>query len=654
MHIFYLCVRCSRDILIIRVYRLGRCELFSYIADMKNIRKGFNYKLIYVTLDILLAFGVSILAFLSYYKPSSFVVDYNWLSSLIYSGSIAVVTPIVFWIFKIYKIITKDIGIFECIRIMIITFVIQLVGLAVISFVPYLPRFTDYVFAWMLSGTALVFLHPLQRVFARVLNLTKIVMSKENKIKTIVIGAGATGKVVVDESRRNKENRNQIIAIVDDDPNKIGGLFANIPVKGPISDIAKIIDYTKAEEVIIAMSKISQDRLHEILGYLNTCNVRVRRMPLIAEMQGPNDKRIVDVDLDDLLLRDPIILDNHEVNNMLSGKCVLITGAGGSIGSELVRQVFKAKPRRLILFDIYENSTYEIQQELVRNMRNNKINNVDLVTLIGSTYNEKRVEQIFKKYRPDYIYHAAAYKHVPLMEDSPAEAIRTNVLGTYNVAKMAKKYESKKMVLVSTDKAVRPTNVMGATKRFAEMIIQFFAENTNDTKYAAVRFGNVLGSNGSVVPLFKKQIEDGGPVTITDKRIIRYFMTIPEAVSLILQCGLFAEGGEIFILDMGKPVKIIDLAEKLIRQAGLIPYVDIQIVETGLRPGEKLYEELLIDRKTQKKTKNELIFIENPSKIDSIDDKVSKIVDSINLEDINDIKDVLATIIDTYSRRKLK
>lgn len=654
MHIFYLCVRCSRDILIIRVYHLGRCELFSYIVDMKNIRKGFNYKLIYVTLDILLAFGVSILAFLSYYKPSSFVVDYNWLSSLIYSGSIAVVTPIVFWIFKIYKIITKDIGIFECIRIMVITFVIQLVGLAVISFVPYLPRFTDYVFAWMLSGTALVFLHPLQRVFARVLNLTNIVMSKENKIKTIVIGAGATGKVVVDESRRNKENRNQIIAIVDDDPNKIGGLFANIPVKGPISDIAKIIDYTKAEEVIIAMSKISQDRLHEILGYLNTCNVRVRRMPLIAEMQGPNDKRIVDVDLDDLLLRDPIILDNHEVNNMLSGKCVLITGAGGSIGSELVRQVFKAKPGRLILFDIYENSTYEIQQELVRNMRNNKINNVDLVTLIGSTYNEKRVEQIFKKYRPDYIYHAAAYKHVPLMEDSPAEAIRTNVLGTYNVAKMAKKYESKKMVLVSTDKAVRPTNVMGATKRFAEMIIQFFAENTNDTKYAAVRFGNVLGSNGSVVPLFKKQIEDGGPVTITDKRIIRYFMTIPEAVSLILQCGLFAEGGEIFILDMGKPVKIIDLAEKLIRQAGLIPYVDIQIVETGLRPGEKLYEELLIDRKTQKKTKNELIFIENPSKIDSIDDKVSKIVDSINLEDINDIKDVLATIIDTYSRRKLK
>ena len=619
---------------------------------MKARKRIFTYKSIFVLLDIFLAFSVSLLAFLSYYKPVNFVEGYNWLSSLIYSGGIAIVTPIVFYLSKVYKIITKDIGIFECIRIMISVLVVQVIGLLVISFVPYLPRFTDYIFAWLLSTASLIFLHPLQRVFVRLFNLTSIVAKKENRVKTIVIGAGATGKVVVDESRRNIDNRNQIVAIVDDDPNKIGGLFANIPVKGPISDIAKIIDFTKAEEVIIAMSKISQERLHEILGYLNACNVRVRRMPLIAEMQGPNDKRIIDVDLDDLLSRDPVILDNHEVNDMLHEKCVMVTGAGGSIGSELVRQIFNTHPKTLILFDIYENSTYDIQMELTRRIREEKIKDIDLVTLIGSTYNETRVEQIIKKYRPDYIYHAAAYKHVPLMEDSPAEAIRTNVIGTYNVVKMADRYDVKKMVLVSTDKAVRPTNVMGATKRFAETIIQYYS-SISKTKYAAVRFGNVLGSNGSVVPLFKKQIEAGGPVTITDKEIIRYFMTIPEAVSLILQCGLFAEGGEIFILDMGKPVKILDLAEKMIRQAGLVPNVDIEIVETGLRPGEKLFEELLLDVENQKKTENNRIYIEEKETIDkNIEVEVNEASKSFDMVEAMDVKKLLSSLINTYSLGK--
>lgn len=617
---------------------------------MKYSRKIISYKLIYVLLDIILAFGVSLIAFLSFYKPVNFVENYHWASSLIYSGGIAILTPIVFWLARVYKIITKDIGIFECIRIMIATLAIHLVGLVVISTVSALPRFTDYIFAWLLATESLIFLHPLVRVFVRVFNIANSVMKKENKVKTIVIGAGATGKVVVDESRRNENNHNQIVAVVDDDPNKIGGLFANIPVKGPISDIAKIIDYTKAEEVIIAMSKISQDRLHEILGYLNACNVRVRRMPLIAEMQGPNDKRIIDVDLDDLLSRDPVILDNHEVNDMLHEKCVMVTGAGGSIGSELVRQIFNTHPKTLILFDIYENSTYDIQMELTRRIREEKIKDINLVTLIGSTYNEIRVEQIIKKYRPDYIYHAAAYKHVPLMEDSPAEAIRTNVIGTYNVAKIADKYGVKKMVLVSTDKAVRPTNVMGATKRFAETIIQYYSEYSKNTKYAAVRFGNVLGSNGSVVPLFKKQIEAGGPITLTHKDIIRYFMTIPEAVGLILQCGLFAEGGEIFILDMGKPVKILSLAEKLIRQAGLVPYVDIDIIETGLRPGEKLFEELLLDLDHQQKTSNSRIFVEEKEAINTnIDNDVKEACKAFGMdESIRDVKELLHKLIKSY------
>ena len=616
---------------------------------MKTYKKHLNYKYIYVLVDFLLVFAVSIVAFLSYYKPAGFVEDYHWLSSLIYSGSIALVTIIAFLIFGVYRIITINIGVVECIKIMIVALGVHLIGLIAIAFIPVLPRFTEFVFAWMLQGASLIFLHPLVRILVRVFNIAKAVTAKQNRVKTIVIGAGATGKVVVDETRRNKNNRNQIVAIVDDDPNKIGGLFSNIPVKGPISDIAKIIDYTGAVEVIIAMSEISEERLHEILTLLNPCNVRVRRMPLINEMQGPNEKRIIDVDLDDLLSRDPVVLDNHQVNEMLYGKSVLITGAGGSIGSELVRQIFNTHPKTLVLFDIYENSTYDIQMELVRRIREEKITDINLVTLIGSTYNETRVEQIIKKYRPDYIYHAAAYKHVPLMEDSPAEAIRTNVIGTYNVAKMANKYKVKKMVLVSTDKAVRPTNVMGATKRFAETIIQYYSSVSKNTKYAAVRFGNVLGSNGSVVPLFKKQIELGGPVTITDKNIIRYFMTIPEAVALILQCGLFAEGGEIFVLDMGKPVKIMDLAEKLIRQAGFIPNVDIEIVETGLRPGEKLYEELLIDIDKQTKTPNKKIFIEPSETVNNgIEEDIKTISTVFGLTEAYDVKQLLASIIDSY------
>ena len=540
-------------------------------------------------------------------------------------------------------------GLFESLKTAGIVLGIHIVGLIIASAVPQLPAFHDFIWSWLLSTAALFFVLPSMRILARVYNLVRVAINKPQGVRTLIIGAGATGKVVIDETRRNKNNPNQIIAFVDDDPNKIGGSFNNLPVKGPISDIATIIDFYKIEEVIIAMSEITQERLHEVLDILSSCPVRVRRMPLISEMAGPNDKKIIDVDLDDLLCRKPIKLDNHEVNDMLHGQTVLVTGAGGSIGSELVRQIFKTHPKVFVLFDIYENSLYDIQMELTRKMREESITDIQLVTLIGSTYNEFRVEQIMKKYRPDYIYHAAAYKHVPLMEDSPAEAIRTNVIGTYNVAKMAHKYKVKKMVLVSTDKAVRPTNVMGATKRFAETIIQYYAAKSKSTMYAAVRFGNVLGSNGSVVPLFKKQIEAGGPITITDKKIIRYFMTIPEAVSLILQCGLFAQGGEIFILDMGKPVKILNLAEKLIRQAGLVPYVDINIVETGLRPGEKLYEELLLDRSTQTKTANSRIFVEQKESVKPIDKEIVEISKVFEMEETGDVKQLLSQIIDTYT-----
>ena len=605
-----------------------------------------NYHFVYAILDILISFGVSVITFLSFYGLNQFIE--TAVPNLIYSAAIALLVFIAFNIFKIYRIITINIGIFESIRIMLVVFGVQIIGLICVALIPDLPTISPYIFTWMLSTTTMCFLLPLERVSVRVFNIAGIVMKHERAIRTLVVGAGASGKVFVDESRRSKDSNNKVVVIVDDDKSKIGGLFANIPVEGPISNIRSIIERLKIQEVVICISNIDHKRLREILGLLENAPVRIRRMPMLSEMEGPNDKRIIDIDVNDLLNRDPVVLNNDAINDMLSGKSVLVTGAGGSIGSELVRQIFNTHPKTLILFDIYENSTYEIQMELTRRIREEKIDDINLITLIGSTYNEFRVETIIKKYRPDYIYHAAAYKHVPLMEDSPAEAIRTNVIGTYNVAKMADKYHVKKMVLVSTDKAVRPTNVMGATKRFAETIIQYFSSNSS-TKYAAVRFGNVLGSNGSVVPLFKKQIEVGGPVTITDKNIIRYFMTIPEAVSLIIQCSLFADGGEIFVLDMGKPVKIIDLAERLIRQAGLIPGTDIKIIETGLRPGEKLYEELLIDLEHQTKTDNSRIFVENKGDVNkNLEKDVAEASKAFSMEETSDVKTLLKKLISTY------
>ena len=613
-------------------------------------RKNLHY--LYVISDFIVTVLGNMIGFIA--MNGYFVFAKYFLAIGLYCGISGLIMVLVFWISGIYKIITKDIGFVELFRILVTALAVQLVGLFVLLFVPIFKAMqfevgARYAFGWTLCATSIIYLLPSTRLLVRAFNISKIITQKQNAIRTLVVGAGAAGKIVVDETRRNKDNRNKVVAFIDDDINKIGGSFANLPVKGPISDIGTAIDYYSIEEVIIAISDLSEEKLHEILELLEPYSIRVRRMPLIGEMQGPNDTKIINVDLNELLYRNPVKLNNGEVKNMLTGKVVLVTGAGGSIGSELTRQIFKTHPKQLILFDIYENSTYDIQMELVKELRDNKIQDVEVIALIGSTYDAFRVEHIIKTYKPDYIYHAAAYKHVPLMEDSPAEAIRTNVIGTYNVARFADKYKVKKMVLVSTDKAVRPTNVMGATKRFAETIIQYYAENSKNTAYAAVRFGNVLGSNGSVVPLFKKQIEAGGPVTITDKRIIRYFMTIPEAVSLILQCGLFATGGEIFILDMGKPVKIISLAERMIRQAGLIPYTDIKIVETGLRPGEKLYEELILDVKNQTKTKNKKIYIEQKETVYPIENEIKTISKVFEMEETSEVKKLLSSIIKSYT-----
>jgi len=620
-----------------------------------STKKTFNYvKPLYIIADFIFTALVVGLTFVSHAMWQN-IPQEKIIADVIFTLSFSLLMITVLGGFKSYRVLLREFGLIEsmwmCLAIGIVD-AIGLVGIIVLRNFGLISIMTYWSWA-LVSGFLFLFL-PALRAVGRLFKLFKARKKVEDSIRTLVIGGGDTAKIYIDETRQNSENKNYVMSILDDDPYKIGKTFANIPVEGPISDVAKYIEKYQIREVVICMSRVDKERYHEILGYLNDQPVRIKRMPLLQEMNGPNDRKVTDVNLAELLCRDPVYLETSEIKGMLYGKNVLITGAGGSIGSELVRQVFKTHPKTLILFDIYENGVYDIQQELVRKMRAKDIKDINLVVLIGSTYNEFRIESIMKKYRPDYVYHAAAYKHVPLMEDSPAEAIRTNVIGTYNVAKFADKYGVKKMVLVSTDKAVRPTNVMGATKRFAETIIQYFSDKSKTTQYAAVRFGNVLGSNGSVVPLFKKQIEAGGPVTITHKDIIRYFMTIPEAVSLILESSIFAEGGEIFILDMGDPVRIVTLAEKMIRQAGHTPYEDIKIIETGLRPGEKLYEELLLDKNRQKATDNPKIFIEPKEDIRPIEEELREIVTVFGMDNNQDIKELLGKMIETYQVPKPK
>ena len=612
-------------------------------------RKSYNYvKVIFIIGDFLFTSILVALTFLSQAIGKNPTVE-ETIADLIFSLSFGLLLITFLGLFKNYRIILREFGLVESMWLCLPVGIVDIIGFIAFLILRSFNIITVVpIFSWILVSIVLFLSIPALRAVGRLFKLFKARKKLDDSIRTLVIGGGDTAKIYIDETRQNSDNKNFVLSILDDDPYKIGKTFGKIPVEGPIKDVAKYIEKYQIREVVICMSRVDKERYHEILSYLNDQPVRIKRMPLLDEMNGPNDKKVVDVNLAELLCRDSVNLENGEIKGLLYGKSVLITGAGGSIGSELTRQVFKTHPKTLILFDIYENGVYDIQQELVRKMRKKGIKDINLVTLIGSTYNEFRVEHIMKKYRPDYVYHAAAYKHVPLMEDSPAEAIRTNVVGTYNVAKFADKYGVKKMVLVSTDKAVRPTNVMGATKRFAETIIQYFSEKSKNTQYAAVRFGNVLGSNGSVVPLFRKQIEAGGPVTITHRDIIRYFMTIPEAVSLILQCSIFAEGGEIFILDMGEPIRIQTLAEKMIRQAGFAPYKDIQIIETGLRPGEKLYEELLLDRTRQKATDNEKIFIEPKDDIKPIEQELKEIVTVFGMDNNQDIKELLGKMIDTY------
>ena len=415
---------------------------------------------------------------------------------------------------------------------------------------------------------------------------------------------------------------------------------------GGREDIVRLAKELQIEEIIVAMPSAPQSEVRDILNICKETGCEMKVLPGLYQMiKGEvSISKLRRVEIEDLLGREPIRVQLDEIMGYVAGKVVLVTGGGGSIGSELCRQVAAHEPKQLIIFDIYENNAYDIQQEL-----KNKFPALDLTVLIGSVRNTHRMNSIFEKYRPDIVYHAAAHKHVPLMEDSPNEAIKNNVFGTYKTALAADRYGVKRFVLISTDKAVNPTNIMGASKRICEMIIQMMNRHSK-TEFVAVRFGNVLGSNGSVIPLFKKQIEKGGPVTVTHPDIIRYFMTIPEAVSLVLQAGALAKGGEIFVLDMGEPVKILDLAENLIRLSGYKPYEDIDIEFTGLRPGEKLYEELLMSEEGLQETANKLIHIGKPIEFD--DDKFREQLDALKKaaeHDSASIRQLVKEIVPTYT-----
>lgn len=551
----------------------------------------------------------------------------------------------IYSIFKLYTSVWKYASVIELIDIILANFLFEILTyIYKLIFDISMPR-SYYLIEFFL----LVMLTCATRLGYRVARTLHIKFENQKKnVKTMLIGAGDAGRMVIDEIYNNGDIcDSKIICVVDDDKNKVNHYIKGLKIEGSTKDIEMLADKYRIEEIIIAIPSASKETIDKIVTECHKTGCKIKILPSIYLSMNEKTTSVISqirpLSYEDFLGRDQIIVNDNQIKESLKGKVVLVTGGGGSIGSELCRQIAKANPKTLVIFDIYENNAYDIQQELLRDFPN-----LDLRTIIGSVRDYDRLERVFKKFKPELVYHAAAHKHVPLMEVSPNEAIKNNSLGTLNAVKLADKYKVKKFVLISTDKAVRPTNVMGASKRICEMIIQTYDKISKNTDYVAVRFGNVLGSNGSVIPLFLKQIEKGGPVTVTHEKMERFFMTIPEAVSLVLQAGCYAKGGEIFVLDMGKPVKIYDLAEKLIRYKGYEPNVDISIKIMGLRPGEKLYEERLMEEEGMQTTPNKLISIGKPLDIPkSFLDDLDKLIKAA-YKNNNDIKEKIAKIVTTY------
>ncbi|NME83275.1 nucleoside-diphosphate sugar epimerase/dehydratase [Clostridium sp. SM-530-WT-3G] len=485
----------------------------------------------------------------------------------------------------------------------------------------------------------------LYRVYRRTLLYIPFKYSSDQR-RVMIVGAGSAGTMLINEMMARRELKYNPIVLIDDDKSKLGKRISGVKIEGNRYDIPYIAGEQEIDLILIAIPSLDAKNKSEIIDICKETNCKLQIVPGMYEIISGKAtvSKIKDVDLEDLLGRDPIQLDNKGIADYIEGRTILITGAGGSIGSELCRQIAVYNPKRLVLFDIYENNVYDIQNELKEDYPD-----LEMSVLIGSIRDRARLHEVFTKYKIDVVFHAAAHKHVPLMEDSPKEAIKNNVFGTLNLAREASDAGVSRFVMISTDKAVNPTNIMGATKRLCEMIIQAM-DKQSKTEFVAVRFGNVLGSNGSVIPLFKRQIEHGGPVTVTHKKIIRYFMLIPEAAQLVLQAGAFAKGGEVFVLDMGKPVKIYDLACDLIRLSGLEPGKDIKIVFTGLRPGEKLYEELLMSEEGLQDTVHEKIHVGKPTfeSMDTLEEKLEQLKILLQMDDISEIKRQMQKIVPTY------
>ncbi len=604
----------------------------------------FFRRVLLILYDVVAIFAAGALTILLRFNLNYAAVELQYIQMMWKYLPINIVcTLLIFIAFKLYSSMWQYAGPLEAGNVLMasaVSTVAQFVGYNLLG----MPMFRSYYFIYVIVFMFLILASRFAYRFLRMVKNNRLTHKTGNRI--MIIGAGESCNMLIKEITNSSYINGQVKCLIDDDPAKIGKYVQGIKVVGNRDTILHNARKYEIDEIIIALPSASKKNIKEITNICKESDCELKILPgmyqLVNGEVGISNLRHVEVE--DLLGREPITVNVDSIAEYVRGKVVLVTGGGGSIGSELCRQIARHIPKQLIILDIYENNAYDIKQELER-----KYPRLNLEVLIGSVRNTSRVNYIFEKYHPDIVYHAAAHKHVPLMEDSPNEAIKNNVFGTLKTVKAADKYGTQRFVLISTDKAVNPTNIMGASKRMCEMIVQMY-NTRSKTEFVAVRFGNVLGSNGSVIPLFKKQIAHGGPVTVTHPDIIRYFMTIPEAVSLVIEAGLYAKGGEIFVLDMGEPVKILDLAENLIRLSGYTPYDDIPIVFTGLRPGEKLYEELLMDEEGLKDTQNKMIHIGRPIEID--EERFEKELEALKRatdKEEEDIRMLIKQIVPTYN-----
>ncbi len=588
------------------------------------------------------------------FQPSFVPEEYLNNSIKILPINIAILI-ILYYLFRLYHSVWRYAGAMEVIRATmahaVFAFILigeQFIFSSKLNGAAYLPRSVYFIF-WALCYAFCVGVRLSYRVLRSGVRVFHEHNDRVAMDRILIVGGGESARAIIREIHVARELNSRVLCIIDDNAMKKGASLEGVPIVGNRYDIPNTVTKYGINHIIYAIPSAAGKDRREILNICKETGCKLQAVPAIYQLINGdvNVSVLKDVDIADLLGREQVEVNNDEILEAINGKVVMVTGGGGSIGSELCRQIAGANPKLLIIFDIYENNAYAIEQELKR-----KYNDLNLKTLIGSVRNTNRVNDVLKTYQPEIVFHAAAHKHVPLMEESPNEAIKNNVMGTYKMGVAAAENGVRRFLLISTDKAVNPTNIMGASKRLCEMVIQMLNRQYDNTAFVAVRFGNVLGSNGSVIPLFKEQIKAGGPVTVTDKNIIRYFMTIPEAVALVLQASYYAKGGEIFVLDMGEPVRIDDMARNLIKLSGLKPDEDIEIVYTGLRPGEKLFEELLMDEEGMQETKNKLIYIGKPIEMDDevFRDQLKRL-NAASKQESEEIKKIVSEIVKTYNPR---